>query len=65
LPTEHPQPFIQIIPEEDARLIAAAPDMLAALKVLVDAWGDSDVEVARSAICQAEDAIAKAEGGGS
>jgi hypothetical protein len=48
--------------ENDARLIAAAPDMLGALKVLVDAWGDSDAEVARSAIHQAEDAIAKAEG---
>lgn len=43
----------------NARLIAAAPDLLAALKFVLSAHG----EQLDAAFAQAQDAIAKAEGG--
>jgi len=47
--------------EADARLIAAAPDLLAALKLLV-AFGEGSFAQAVGAWEQARAAIAKAEG---
>lgn len=48
----------------NARLITAAPDMLAALKVAVDGWGDhlSDGDDYPSWVKPARAVIAKAEG---
>jgi hypothetical protein len=47
--------------EADARLIAAAPDMLAALVLLVD--GDGKPDECPRALAAARAAIAKAKGG--
>lgn len=50
----------------DARLIAAAPELLAALKLLsAEEWRDDDDPILISAREQARAAIAKAEGGAS
>jgi len=52
--TRHPQPSLQIVPGEDAVLMAAAPDMLAALRAIVgDDWGAHPVDIARAAIAKA------------
>ena len=45
---------------EDARLIAAAPDLLAALKAAIETMNEHGLTPSRTA----EDAIAKAEGEG-
>lgn len=48
----HPQHSLQIVPEADAYLIAAAPDMLEALKLI--ACGADGPMTARAAIAKAE-----------
>ena len=49
--------------EANARFIAAAPDLLAALKVAIQVMKDNDIDEALSGeFDQFEDAIAKAEG---
>lgn len=52
----HPQTHLQITPIEEARLIAAAPDLLAALQAMVDSHVDCPCyrcEKARAAIQKA------------
>jgi hypothetical protein len=38
---------------DDARLIAAAPDLLAALEMIVEQWDQKALDVARAAIAKA------------
>lgn len=54
------QPISREVVEANARLIAAAPDLLAALEAMVrsDSWADADVKMVN-----ARAAIAKAKGG--
>lgn len=58
--------YLQVGTEEKAantRLIAAAPDLLAALKALLpEGWGDDDTMDHIPGVKQARAAIAKAEG---
>lgn len=55
----HPQTHLQIVPIEDARLIASAPDLLIALRALLASHPDSPMAE------QARRVIAKAEGSAS
>lgn len=48
--------------DANARLIAAAPDMLAALRWLVEAVEDNDAGSLESAVARAKAAIARATG---
>lgn len=48
--------------EPNARLIAAAPDLLAAIKAMVEHYGDHDDDFSAEARAQARAALAKAEG---
>lgn len=52
-------PVAYVAGEERARLIAAAPDLLAACKALL---AHPDMKASPKAICDARAAIAKAEG---
>jgi hypothetical protein len=55
--------WIGVRTEANARLIAAAPDMLGALKEMLEAlWGEGDGGEPPAFIQRATDAIARAEG---
>ena len=58
----HPQTHLQIVPEADARLIAAAPDLLEACKALIRSIDGVESSITTSGIQQIRTAIAKAEG---
>jgi hypothetical protein len=61
--TDHEQPFLQIMPEADALLIAAAPDLLSAAKALLGGGFDrEDSERADAFFEMLAQAVAKAEG---
>lgn len=55
-------PVCEYVGENDARLIAAAPDLLEALKGMVSTWGDSTLPSVLAVNSAAKAAIAKAEG---
>ena len=55
----HPQPMLQIVPKADARLIAAAPEMLAALQAVLSEWREG---YGLKCVDQVRTAIAKAAG---
>ena len=58
----HPQTHLQILPEEDAKLIAAAPELLEALRNCVDGLNCQPGYVNTLALKNAQDAIRKATG---
>ena len=60
---EHQQPFLQILPSEDARLISAAPEMYEALKAVAAYSGETDLHKPFGGILHlVRAALAKAEG---
>lgn len=53
---------LEMFSEADARLIAAAPDLLAACEFFADSWGRADVYDGHEAVGRIRAAIARARG---